>query len=341
MIKYHINPETGEPGKCTAKEGNCLYGESSPHFSTPEDARTAYEAAQGGAFLSTKQKINITKADIKKLTTPRVDLNIYLNPENLLVHSAYLRMRDLRFDAANKLASIKKINELLDYVHSERYTKTGLSALRARLSYDAMAKELEKFGFKRAPLDAGDKLIKEQFTLDISDAINNKRTLEELEDDLAKVKERERVFNKPLQEITDEELEKHLTYIKAEDPNLRYRGDPGALEGFIKRRENLIRADKLEKISEIWDTISPEERGKLKLPELKQEIERLRKEKTFPLSYYYTRRMVSPLETPSPEELIKSASRTAPISTKRAKRFVENHKKMISFLEELDRVSKK
>ena len=50
MSKYHINPETGNPGQCTARAGQCPYGANAPHFSTATDARMAYEVSQGGAW---------------------------------------------------------------------------------------------------------------------------------------------------------------------------------------------------------------------------------------------------------------------------------------------------
>ncbi len=44
MAKYHINPETGEPGICTANTGRCLYGApSDAHYTSKIAARTAFE----------------------------------------------------------------------------------------------------------------------------------------------------------------------------------------------------------------------------------------------------------------------------------------------------------
>jgi hypothetical protein len=41
-IKFHINPETGDPGRCQADK-KCRFASSSEHYSTPEAAREAYE----------------------------------------------------------------------------------------------------------------------------------------------------------------------------------------------------------------------------------------------------------------------------------------------------------
>jgi hypothetical protein len=43
MAKYHINPETGNVGRCKSVEGKCPFGDEELHYSTDSDARTAYE----------------------------------------------------------------------------------------------------------------------------------------------------------------------------------------------------------------------------------------------------------------------------------------------------------
>lgn len=43
---FHLNPQTGNPNRCTAKEGNCPFGADAPHFETKDDARASYEHAQ-------------------------------------------------------------------------------------------------------------------------------------------------------------------------------------------------------------------------------------------------------------------------------------------------------
>lgn len=45
MAKFHINPETGNPGECTARAGRCPYGAEAPHYGSAEEARTAFEAS--------------------------------------------------------------------------------------------------------------------------------------------------------------------------------------------------------------------------------------------------------------------------------------------------------
>lgn len=47
---FHINPETGEARPCGATHDRCPFGSADAHFGSVEEARSAYEATQGGAF---------------------------------------------------------------------------------------------------------------------------------------------------------------------------------------------------------------------------------------------------------------------------------------------------
>lgn len=40
---FHVNPETGNAGPCSAKEGNCPFGGTDEHYSSAPAARAAYE----------------------------------------------------------------------------------------------------------------------------------------------------------------------------------------------------------------------------------------------------------------------------------------------------------
>lgn len=49
-VKWHINPETGKPGRCAAVY-QCRFGASEEeHYSNREDAQEAYERSQGSSF---------------------------------------------------------------------------------------------------------------------------------------------------------------------------------------------------------------------------------------------------------------------------------------------------
>jgi hypothetical protein len=43
---FHVNPETGDTGKCRAAKGKCPFGSMDEHYTTAEAARAAYETAQ-------------------------------------------------------------------------------------------------------------------------------------------------------------------------------------------------------------------------------------------------------------------------------------------------------
>lgn len=51
MAKFHINPKTGEPGRCSAVH-RCPFGGESEHYGSESEARQAYEAIQSGATFT-------------------------------------------------------------------------------------------------------------------------------------------------------------------------------------------------------------------------------------------------------------------------------------------------
>lgn len=53
MAKYHINPKTGRAGQCHAEDGKCPHGVNTPHHSTENEAREAYEKSQEHNLLNT------------------------------------------------------------------------------------------------------------------------------------------------------------------------------------------------------------------------------------------------------------------------------------------------
>ena len=61
MAKYHINPNTGNPGKCHAFF-RCPFGSAHEHYSSAEEARSAYEAAMTPtAPVASKNTTELTK----------------------------------------------------------------------------------------------------------------------------------------------------------------------------------------------------------------------------------------------------------------------------------------
>lgn len=47
-MAFHINDATGQPGRCSAKKRPCPFGGPEAHFNSEAEARSAYEASQGG-----------------------------------------------------------------------------------------------------------------------------------------------------------------------------------------------------------------------------------------------------------------------------------------------------
>lgn len=55
-MTFHVNPETGEPGKCSAKKGNCPFGADEPHFESKAEARLHYETTQSQLVFQNQAK---------------------------------------------------------------------------------------------------------------------------------------------------------------------------------------------------------------------------------------------------------------------------------------------
>lgn len=62
-MTYHIKPESGEPGRCSAKPGNCPYGKDAPHFDSAAQARLHYETQQASAIFNDVSKWSEGKLD--------------------------------------------------------------------------------------------------------------------------------------------------------------------------------------------------------------------------------------------------------------------------------------
>lgn len=78
-IRYHINPETGKPGRCTATVRGCKYvtdsGEMPPHYGSKEDARKAYEQQASSEY----ENIPSLNKVVKEVKTP-ADYNYLYEP---------------------------------------------------------------------------------------------------------------------------------------------------------------------------------------------------------------------------------------------------------------------
>lgn len=68
---FHVNPQTGEAGKCSAKHGKCPFGDMNVHFTTIEAAREAFEGSMAG------EEHKAVKKDGRALRGNWPDLELY------------------------------------------------------------------------------------------------------------------------------------------------------------------------------------------------------------------------------------------------------------------------
>jgi hypothetical protein len=54
--KFHINPSTGNPNKCSAKSGNCPFGGDSEHFESKDEARLNFEHQNSDQSVKSSRK---------------------------------------------------------------------------------------------------------------------------------------------------------------------------------------------------------------------------------------------------------------------------------------------
>jgi hypothetical protein len=74
MPKFHINPETGNPGPCSAKI-QCRFGSESEHYSSADEARVAYEKQNSSSFAEVSKApwdIERTRRELLKKQTDEI-----------------------------------------------------------------------------------------------------------------------------------------------------------------------------------------------------------------------------------------------------------------------------
>ena len=79
MPKYHINPETGNPGQCKAKGDNCPYGGAESHYPSAANARRAYELSMGPATVEAARRSAEEKAQQQADATPSSSRDRFFN----------------------------------------------------------------------------------------------------------------------------------------------------------------------------------------------------------------------------------------------------------------------
>lgn len=116
MVKFHINPETGKPGMCTASERPCLYGEDTPHFKSAAEARTTYEQAMSDVAIPTP----VRRASLPPLPKPA---SVRIAEVKEMTNSAYIFSGKLVSDAkanrgkhARNPEDLKQISREIDSI---------------------------------------------------------------------------------------------------------------------------------------------------------------------------------------------------------------------------------
>lgn len=123
MARYHINPETGNPGVCRATK-QCRFGDHSAHYDSQEAAQAAYEASMATAVPQSAKK------EGPEELTERYDFPAY-------------KLEDAvkRIERANRRAEKAGIEERFGYTvdtYEVREEKDGMAVVqeRVRLTLD-------------------------------------------------------------------------------------------------------------------------------------------------------------------------------------------------------------
>jgi hypothetical protein len=135
--KFHINPETGKAGRCTASTKPCKYGERAEHYESVEAAATAYEKNMNSEVLST-----LSKGDLRDPRIDRVQLtasSVYTLSETLSEESKATRNSD--DSTANILA---KASAMIDEVVENQKFSTADEAERAVDRFEDLQLELNR-----------------------------------------------------------------------------------------------------------------------------------------------------------------------------------------------------
>ena len=97
MAKYHINPKTGNAGICRAQAGGCPFGGDDEHYSTREEALTAYGARAQELPQSLKRGETSSAPEARRELVPLREAAHILGQQVQYV-SRYLQREDGLFD---------------------------------------------------------------------------------------------------------------------------------------------------------------------------------------------------------------------------------------------------
>ena len=111
MARYHINPETGEPGVCKATKGGCPFGGESDHYDSPTAAREAFEAGQSSFAVVIKKSGEAVN------TPPRKEIKTFdaeLHTALATAEDEYGEAEDKQDWLQSKIDSVGKAQSKLD-----------------------------------------------------------------------------------------------------------------------------------------------------------------------------------------------------------------------------------
>jgi hypothetical protein len=120
-MSFHVNPQTGNPGVCRAKEGNCPFGAEAPHYDSKDAARAGYEAFKESLALVAKRK-----------TESKLDSNGFLKPE----WYSKIELHDLNCPNCEAPIKVTEVQKLIsyDYAHCACGTEIDLDDLGVKIT---------------------------------------------------------------------------------------------------------------------------------------------------------------------------------------------------------------
>ncbi len=136
MAKFHISPETGNPGACKAKESNCPFAGANEHWDTKEEARAAYESKMTSPFSESGVSIKDRRVwgNLARISPDRT--NQLGAPEKTQVTLEEVRKRPRPINWDEMGSSEKDMWE-------ERQLKSGSSSDDLKVWRDGLAKKAE------------------------------------------------------------------------------------------------------------------------------------------------------------------------------------------------------
>lgn len=109
MAKFHINPDSGNPGSCSAQAGNCPFGSDDEHYTSEDAARAAYERQMDSESFSVvrdRDRVRAMKAIAQELIDTTLARKAALDARKATVPGTPERKT-----ASKKVAETKAANE--------------------------------------------------------------------------------------------------------------------------------------------------------------------------------------------------------------------------------------